>query len=444
VYGLVTIPQHLINTITNLTGQHNMETITTVGGDHFSGMLNVSEFSVTIRNGASMKLRKDMLERIDLPPGKDAGSASVPDVVVMRNGDMFQGDITNTGFALETTYGSLDLKKATVEQIEFTGKNDTVTAQVQLNNQEGVANVVFKSSQIEVRTRAGQNLVLDPAQVQQLATNTVPSALTSGSVSTRLSGTSSTAMSQRVFSNKGLLFTDVLSDSSAGPEMIVIPAGVYQMGSAETVTQRDADEVLHSVTISRPFAIGRYEITFAEYDRFAEASGREKPYDQDWGRDRHPVVNISWYDADAYAQWLSEQTGRHYRLPTEAEWEYAARAGSSTVYWWGDTFEQNMIVCKDCSEQWDKREAAPVGLLAANGFGLYDVLGNVWEWTCSVYDEHFNGAELRCAGTGDDTLRVIRGGSYLNQADRIHTADRDTFSPADHNELVGFRLARDL
>jgi formylglycine-generating enzyme required for sulfatase activity len=156
------------------------------------------------------------------------------------------------------------------------------------------------------------------------------------------------------------------------------------------------------------------------------------------------VVNISWYDADAYAQWLSEQTGRHYRLPTEAEWEYAARAGSSTVYWWGDTFEQNMIVCKDCSEQWDKREAAPVGLLAANGFGLYDVLGNVWEWTCSVYDEHFNGAELRCAGTGDDTLRVIRGGSYLNQADRIHTADRDTFSPADHNELVGFRLARDL
>jgi formylglycine-generating enzyme required for sulfatase activity len=183
------------------------------------------------------------------------------------------------------------------------------------------------------------------------------------------------------------VFRDRLKDGSQGPEMVWIPAGSFRMGDLQGGGSSD-EKPIHRVSVSR-FAIGKYEVTFAEYDKFAQATGRKKPYDEGWGRGNRPVINVSWYDATAYAEWLSKQTGQQYRLPTEAEWEYAARAGTTTKYWWGNTASHEYA--NYGAESWgplakgkDRWEyTAPVGSFAANPFGIYDTVGNVWEWTCS-------------------------------------------------------------
>ena len=132
-------------------------------------------------------------------------------------------------------------------------------------------------------------------------------------------------------------FHDTLKDGSQGPIMLVIPAGEFVMGSPENESERRGSEgPQHKVVIAKPFAMGRYAVTFEEYDRFCEATQRKKPGDENWGRDRRPVINVTWDDAVAYCAWLSQQTGATYRLPSEAEWEYAVRAGTTTAFWWGD------------------------------------------------------------------------------------------------------------
>lgn len=134
----------------------------------------------------------------------------------------------------------------------------------------------------------------------------------------------------------GRLVTAPPSARALNPEMVEIPAGSFNIGSPDGEPGRDGTESpAHKVTIQR-FALGLYEVTFAEYDAFALATGRKLPDDQGWGRERRPVINVSWDDAQAYAQWLSERTGKRYRLPTEAEWEYAARAKTTTARFWGD------------------------------------------------------------------------------------------------------------
>ncbi|RMD68212.1 MAG: PEGA domain-containing protein, partial [Gammaproteobacteria bacterium] len=179
----------------------------------------------------------------------------------------------------------------------------------------------------------------------------------------------------------GKSFRDRLRDGGFGPEMVVIPPGRFLMGSPFDEEGRDSDEgPQHRVSIARPFAIGRYEVTFEEYDRFCEATGRRRPDDNGWGRGKRPVINVSWHDAKAYARWLSKQTGKRYRLPSEAEWEYAARAGTSTRYWWGDRVGHGHANCDGCGSWWDGKETAPVGFFDPNPWGLYDTAGNVWEW----------------------------------------------------------------
>ncbi|MBL8252248.1 MAG: SUMF1/EgtB/PvdO family nonheme iron enzyme, partial [Candidatus Competibacter sp.] len=194
------------------------------------------------------------------------------------------------------------------------------------------------------------------------------------------------------------VFHDKLLDGGDGPAMVVIPAGEFWMGSPESEAGRGSDEKQHKVMVQR-FAIGQYEVTFDEYDRFCDATKRKKPSDKDWGRGRRPVINVSWADATAYANWLSAQTDQSYQLPTEAEWEYAARAGTKTAYWWGTSVRGKRANCNGCGSQWDNQKTALVGSFAANPWGLYDTVGNVWEWTCSLYDENYGGAEGKCIYT---------------------------------------------
>jgi formylglycine-generating enzyme required for sulfatase activity len=241
----------------------------------------------------------------------------------------------------------------------------------------------------------------------------------------------------------GKIFRDRLKDGSEGPEMVWIPAGRFRMGDIQG-TGDDNEQPVHEVSVEG-FAMGRYPVTFAEYDKFAEATGREKPSDSGWGRGNRPVINVSWYDAVAYTEWLCVQTGQQYRLPTEAEWEYAARAGTETDYWWGNEIGKNRANCYDSGSQWSGKQTSPVGSFEANQFGLYDTVGNVWEWTASEYEDKYRGKEqqiIENTSKSNDCHFVLRGGSWTNGARRTRTANRGRRQPTERNGYDGFRLAR--
>ena len=176
--------------------------------------------------------------------------------------------------------------------------------------------------------------------------------------------------------------------------MVEIRSGCFQMGSPLSEKNRNNDENQQKVCVPG-FVIGKYAVTFDEYDRFMAAAGRKTPADAGWGRGRRPVINVSWHDASDYAKWLSTEMGALYRLPTEAEWEYAARAGGSTPYPWGNEIGRNRANCGGCRSQWSG-ETSPVGSFSANAWGLHDTVGNVWEWTCGAYDENYDGKEQQC------------------------------------------------
>lgn len=234
------------------------------------------------------------------------------------------------------------------------------------------------------------------------------------------------------------IFQDRLQNGRLGPEMVVVPHGKFQMGDQQGEGS-DNEKPVHWITIER-FAIGRYEVTFAEYDDFAEATGRDKPNDSGWGRGNRPVINVSWYDAVAYTIWLSQQTGQQYRLPTEAEWEYAARAGTETKYWWGNEIGIDQANCDGCGSRWDGK-TLPVGHFSCNAFQLCDMVGNVWEWTCSAPSTHYNGKELRCAETSE-SRRVMRGGSYSSSVERVRCAAKGSTKASKASDNWGFRVVR--
>jgi formylglycine-generating enzyme required for sulfatase activity len=233
-------------------------------------------------------------------------------------------------------------------------------------------------------------------------------------------------------------FTDRLKNGDFGPKMVWISAGSFKMGDIQTGGDSD-ENPLHQVSVKK-FAIGKYEVSFAEYDKFAEATGRNKPYDRGWGRGNRPVINVSWHDATAYANWLSQQTGQTYRLPTEAEWEYAARAGTNTKYWWGNTSSHKYANYNQAEDGW--KYTAPVGSFPANPFGLHDTVGNVWEWTCSKYTYKYNGEEQRCIDTKNLTKVILRGGSWNSEQRYVRSSNRGKDTPNDSNDGYGFRLVR--
>jgi len=230
--------------------------------------------------------------------------------------------------------------------------------------------------------------------------------------------------------------------------MIVVPAGSFKMGDVQG--GGDKDEVpIHTVTIQTPFAIGRYEVTFDDYDQFAKATNRKLPDDQGWGRGRRAVINVSWEIATVYAKWLSEQTGKRYRLPMEAEWEYAARAGKETAYWWGNDFIKGMANCNGRGSQWDNNQTAPVGSFKPNALGLYDTAGNVWEWVEDYWHQNYidapsDGRAWREQNGGQCGQRVLRGGSWFNEPGNLRSSARGRYSADNWSSFIGFRLAQDI
>ena len=274
------------------------------------------------------------------------------------------------------------------------------------------------------------------------------------------------------------------------PETVTIPAGNFMMGSPQDETGRSGNESpLHSVSVGK-FGMGIYEVTVGEFRRFIQATGYKtdaernagnlsgcKAWDVsdgifEWRAGRHwdnpgfsqterqPVVCVSWNDADAYVKWLAHKTGKKFRLPSEAEWEYAARGNTSTARYWGNNSIGACLYANVADKtkgpgdlQWKTRHdcedeyffTAPVGSYLSDSFGLYDMLGNVWEWTADSFHENYSGAPTDgSAWQGEGVTRVFRGGSWNNDPRNARSATRDSSGPASRFSSVGFRLAETL
>ena len=238
-------------------------------------------------------------------------------------------------------------------------------------------------------------------------------------------------------------FRETLRGGGKGPEMVVIPAGSLRMGCLSNDDCFNIEKPVHPVTIARPFAISVHEVTFEDYDRFTYPN---KVDDEGWGRGRRPAINVSWDDAKEYVTWLSSETGAEYRLLSEAEWEYAARAGSTTKYSWGNAIGTNRANCDSdfCGDSWEY--TAPVGSFAQNAFGLYDMHGNVYEWVEDCWNASYAGAPSD--GTpwlrGDCATRVLRGGSWVYNPRSLRAASRFSYSSGFRYFIFGFRVARTL
>jgi formylglycine-generating enzyme required for sulfatase activity len=201
----------------------------------------------------------------------------------------------------------------------------------------------------------------------------------------------------------------------------------------------------HQVQVGR-ILVGTREVSFAEFDLFARSTGTDYPSDFHWGRGKRPVVGVSWDDANAYTTWLSQQTGHRYRLPSEAEWEYAARGNSPTRFWWGSELKDGRAVCFDCGTVWDNRKTVPVASFAPNAFGLYDTAGNVMEWVGDCWNPDYSEAptDARVRTDGDCTVRAARGGASNRPALSMRSAARFHFARETRVNMLGFRVARDL
>jgi serine/threonine-protein kinase PpkA len=244
------------------------------------------------------------------------------------------------------------------------------------------------------------------------------------------------------------LASQELANGAPLPTMVVLPAGSFTMGSRQDSTAMP----LRSVTIPSAFAISKFEVTFDEYDAFARATGRRLPSDNRWGRGKRPVVNVTHEDARAYTTWLSEQTGKRYRLPSEAEWEYAARATTTTDYWWGNNMRQaaNRANCRrDCRSQYSGLvggKTAPVGSYQANHFGLHDMAGNVAEWVADCYIAHYKQHPLNAKpySTNRCSSYAVRGGGANQTIERLTSYARDYHHQDIFDKFLGFRVVMEL
>jgi formylglycine-generating enzyme required for sulfatase activity len=246
-------------------------------------------------------------------------------------------------------------------------------------------------------------------------------------------------------------------DCASCPEMVILPAASFMMGSPDNESDREADEgPQRLVTISRPFAVGTFEVTFTEWDACVADGGCQsnpKPKDEGWGKDKQPVVNVSWEDAMEYVTWLSRTTGRTYRLLSEAEWEYAARAGSISPFPEGGAisaeqanFQTSFDADGGSREGKYREQPVAVGSFAPNAFGLHDMEGNVSEWVEDSWHENYAGAPIdgsAWAG-GDTSLRVLRGGSWYSFPTDLRSASRRADQPDHRSPEIGFRVARSL
>jgi formylglycine-generating enzyme required for sulfatase activity len=247
-------------------------------------------------------------------------------------------------------------------------------------------------------------------------------------------------------------------DCPVCPDMVVVPEGAFMMGSPESERGRGSNEGPQRKVAVQAFAIGKFEVTFAQWDAcVAEGGCKHKPSDETWGRGRRPVINVSWRDATAFGAWLSRKTGKTYRLPTEAEWEYAARgitdasaphppfSTGTTINYKQANYDANFTYA-DGKMGLFRQKTIEVGRFPRNAFGLHDMHGNVWEWVQDCYQDSYRGAPADGSAVvlPACSLRILRGGSWNYFPQLLRSAYRYATAPGVRLDVAGFRVARSL
>ena len=242
---------------------------------------------------------------------------------------------------------------------------------------------------------------------------------------------------------------DSLKNGHPGPKLAIIPAGTGVVGGENfRIFQNQSPQ--HKVISKQAFAMGVGEVTFDEYDAFCQSTFIACPDDNGWGRGKQPVINVSWLDAVLYTEWLSEQTNQIYRLPSEAEWEYAARGGTSSNFWWGDEYIQGIDHCDrdlgNCPKGTELSEPGPAGRFTANPFGLFDVTSNVLEWVLDCFSPNHKGASnsMESRLEGSCAQKVFKGSNWLNPQPYVHISKRMGIESNYKNRSLGFRVLREI
>jgi formylglycine-generating enzyme required for sulfatase activity len=232
-------------------------------------------------------------------------------------------------------------------------------------------------------------------------------------------------------------------DCPACPKLISLSAGAFTMGSNSS---DPSEKPAHRVTLGKPFAIGKYEVTVEEWNACVEASACQRMGQYASPNPKAPIRDVSWDDAQQYLKWLSTTSGKKYRLPSEAEWEYAARGGTATRYWWGDQMATGKANCKECGPPWEIEGPANAGSFAANPFGLFDMNGSVWEWVGDCWHNSYKEApnDGSVWDQANCNARVIRGGSWREPASYMVSSTRFKYDASVRHSQNGFRVARDV
>lgn len=403
----------------------------TRSGDRFIGHMEQMDITmIRVLDPTIPLTTEDITEIVFAPRPSRSKKATAPDTVLTQNGDRFSARI-NTGDILMTSASGIKLvSRSDIHLIDFATLMDGEDYLAQLTGNDGrTVQGRLSSKSISVETQYGDLLKIPVTGLSKLAFRV-----------NRQGGTPGIGFHKRL--NPRNVIRDQLRDGSSGPEMIILRGGSFLRGDP----LGDEDEKPQTQLKLEPFAIGIHEVTFEEYDRFCEENGRSKPDDSEWGRGYRPVINVTWKDATAYVEWLSRQTGQNYRLPTDAEWEYAARGGSSSRFWWGNELEATRANCEGCSSLWDGEKSAPVGSFPPNPFGLHDTAGNVFEWVADCWNNSFadapaDGAALMKKGC---VSRVIRGGAWSFPSHEIRSANRWRDFASRQSDDTGFRLVREL
>jgi len=426
-FGLVNIPYSYMSEL-HLDGDKKTATIKTRTGDIFHGKIIDKEVQIIRDKQPTLPLLlSETSEIIFTEKHIRHKTKSAPDAVHTTNGDLFFAAIKKSPLMIKSTSELRIIKVSDIYLIDFAHIDDSEATIVQmtLNDQQQFSGTLTQP-EFQIQTRYNQTL-------------TIPADKLSGLAYSVNFSNQQPDYNYRKKINPGALLQDRMIDGQAAPEMIILRGGTFQRGDLQG--DGDDDEKKVETINIKPFAIGLYEITFDEYDLYCEETGHIKPDDQEWGRGRRPAVNVSWNEAQKYLKWLSGKTRQKYRLPTDAEWEYAARAGTKTRYWWGQEVLKNKANCEGCGSLWDGEQTSIVGKFSPNDFGLHDTAGNVFEWVEDCFNSDFTQSKINNQSCGK---RNIRGGAWSFTPKEVRSANRWRDFPNRQSDDTGFRVVREL
>ncbi len=428
-YGKISVPLQQAREV-HIGNARSIVSLDTTFGDRFRGLLRQSELTIVRGLDPPLPLAIRDISSIRIgPKASRTGKLIASDTVETAGGDLFSARVATGELLIKTPSGLSLISLDDLHILEIALSGDRLTAQATLNSgviQQGTP----LTATILVHNRYGDRLTIPIRELRSMG------------IGVNFKGDESPRFNYRMQVPQAALFQDRMRDGSLGPEMVALRGGNFTRGDLQG--GGDSDEHPPQDIRLAPFAIGVYEVTFEEYDRFAKTTNDERPEDEGWGRERRPVINVSWDQAKKYTEWLTRQTGESYRLPTDAEWEYAARAGSKTQFWWGNQTDVAKANCAGCGSLWDSEKSSPVGRFPANPFGLHDTAGNVFEWVIDCWSNSFaeaprDGAPYLRPECG---VRVIRGGAWSFPPAESRSANRWRNFQSRRSDDTGFRVVR--